>query len=136
MTDHIVTCNAGDETPLWEGICSCPRLVAVAASYDELIRRLREFPKVGAIEEAMSNKLSHILSETADALESARAERDRLNNELGNCQRIAIKTVAEVSGERFALRALLLDMRQHQGAIQPYIKRIDAALAAQEQGNG
>jgi flagellar biosynthesis regulator FlbT len=30
--------------------------------------------------------------------------------------------------ERDALRELLLDMRQHQGAIQPYVKRIDAAL--------
>lgn len=28
---------------------------------------------------------------------------------------------------------LLLDMRQHQGAIQPYIKRIDAALKACEE---
>jgi hypothetical protein len=118
--------------------------VAVAASYDELIRRLRE-PSTGILDLVTVKRRSTgevietydpLYREAADALESARAERDRLNNELGNCQRIAIKTVAEVSGERFALRALLLDMRQHQGAIQPYIKRIDAALAAQEQGNG
>jgi len=34
------------------------------------------------------------------------------------------------------LRTLLLDMRQHQGAIQPYVKRIDAALGHVVRGEG
>ena len=58
------------------------------------------------------------------AIRSLCEERDRLNTELGNCQRIAIRTVVEVSVERNALRSEVSSLRSEAESLQA---RVEAA---------
>jgi cell division protein FtsB len=59
---------------------------------------------------------------------------ERREERLYELSRTLERELHALRAERDALRALMLDMRQHQGAIQPYIKRMDAALTPPEKG--
>jgi FtsZ-binding cell division protein ZapB len=78
---------------------------------------------------------TNCVQQAADTIERLIAERDaeKLKRQQAEHERDWIlETLANMTAERDALRELLQDMRQHQGRIQPYIKRIDAALAAKD----